>query len=92
MTYKQSISDTCNHGIQTYEGDSCLKLQRAFEELRSAERILAQLGQATKDTEQVVRMHSGTYPDLIALTFAVSDMKDTVDRLLVNLIECRKGA
>lgn len=92
MTYKQSISDMCNRGVQTYEGDSCLKLQRAFEELRSAERILAQLGQATKDTEQVVRMHSGTYPDLIKLTLAVSDMKDTVDRILVNLIECREGA
>ena len=92
MTYKQSISDMCNHGIQTYEGDSCLKLQKAFEELRSAERILAQLGQATKDTEQVVRMHSGTYPDLVNLTLAVSDMKDTMSRLLVNLIECREGA
>ena len=92
MTYKQSISDMCNRGVQTYEGDSVLKVQKAFEELRSAERILAQLGQATKDTEQAVRMHSGTYPDLIKLTLAVSDMKDTVDRILVNLIECREGA
>ncbi len=92
MTYKQSISDMCNRGVQAYESNSSLKLQRAFEELRSAERILAQLGQATKDTEQAVRMHSGTYPDLIKLTLAVSDMKDTVDRILVNLIECREGA
>ena len=90
MTYKQSISDMCNHGIQACESDSILRVQRAFEELRSAERILAQLGQATKDTEQAVRMHSGTYPDLVKLTFAVSDMHGVVDRLLVNLLECRK--
>lgn len=92
MTYKQDNLGRCIYGVQSCERDSDLKARKAFEELRSAERILAQLGQATKDTEQAVRMHSGTYPDLIKLTLAVSDMKDTVDRILVNLIECREGA